>query len=40
LFLELRSNVTWPRENLLERREPVWGAGAAVEMMFGERRNR
>ena len=40
LFLELRSNLTWPRESLLERREPVWGAGAALEMMFGERRKR
>jgi hypothetical protein len=40
LFLELRSNVNWPRANLLERREPVWGAGVAIEIMFGERMNR
>ncbi|MGH8130699.1 MAG: hypothetical protein ACRES3_07585 [Steroidobacteraceae bacterium] len=40
LFLELRSSLTWPRESLLERRESVWGAGAALEMMFGERRKR
>ncbi len=40
LFLELRANVTWPRESLLERREPVLGAGVAVEMMFGERGHR
>jgi len=38
LFLELRSSVTWPRENLLERREPNIGAGIALEMMFGERK--
>ena len=40
LFLELRSNITWPRDSLLEHREPVLGAGAAVEMMFGEPKNR
>ena len=40
LFLELRSNITWPRENLLERREANIGAGAALEMMFGQRGNR
>lgn len=39
LFLELRSNLTWPRENVLQSRDRVWGAGAAVEMMFGERRD-
>ena len=38
LFLELRSSITWPRETLLERRTSIWGAGAALEMMFGERR--
>jgi hypothetical protein len=37
LFLELRSSVTWPRESLLERREPNWGAGAGFELLFGER---
>jgi len=39
-FLELRSSITWPRENLLERREANLGAGVALEMMFGERGNR
>ena len=38
LFLELRSSITWPRETLLERRETNWGAGVALEMLFGERR--
>jgi hypothetical protein len=37
LFLELRSNITWPREALVERRELNLGAGVAIEMMFGER---
>jgi hypothetical protein len=37
LFLELRSSVTWPRETLLERREPNLGAGLGLEMLFGER---
>jgi hypothetical protein len=38
LYLELRSSLTWPRESLLEEREPNWGAGAAVELQFGERK--
>lgn len=38
LFLELRSSITWPRDDLLERRETNLGAGVALEMMFGERR--
>ena len=37
LFLELRSSITWPRETLLERREANLGAGAGLEMLFGER---
>lgn len=37
LFLELRSSITWPRETLLARREPNWGAGVALELLFGER---
>ena len=37
LFLELRSSLTWPRETLLEPREADWGAGVALEMLFGER---
>jgi hypothetical protein len=37
LFLELRSSITWPRETLLERREPNLGIGAAIELTFGER---
>ena len=36
LFLELRSSVTWPRATLAERREANWGAGVALEMLFGE----
>ena len=40
LFLELRSSITWPRETLIERREPNWGAGIALEMLFGERTER
>jgi hypothetical protein len=40
LFLELRSNITWPRENLIEHREANLGAGVALEMMFGERETR
>jgi hypothetical protein len=40
LFLELRSTITWPRETLLERREPNWGVGIALEMLFGERTSR
>lgn len=40
LFLEMRSSMTWPRENLLERREANLGAGIALEMMFGERGKR
>ena len=38
LFLELRSSITWPRETLLENREPNLGVGAAVELQFGERK--
>lgn len=37
LFLELRSSITWPRETLLESRDPNWGAGVALDMLFGER---
>jgi len=40
LFLELRSSMTWPRENLLEKRQANLGAGIALEMMFGERGKR
>jgi hypothetical protein len=40
LFLELRSSITWPREDLVEHREANLGAGVALEMMFGERGNR
>ena len=39
LFLELRSSITWPRENPFENRESNLGAGVALEMMFGERRH-
>ena len=40
LFLELRSSITWPRELLTEHRDANFGAGVAVEMMFGERQSR
>lgn len=40
LFVELRSSITWPRENLLEQREANWGGGVALEMLFGERSSR
>ena len=40
LFVELRSGISWPRESLLERRESNLGAGAAIELTFGERRRR
>lgn len=40
LFFELRSSITWPREALLERREPNWGAGVGLELMFGERKKK
>jgi hypothetical protein len=39
LFLELRSSISWPREDPLEQRESNLGAGVALEMLFGERRN-
>ena len=39
LFLELRSSITWPREDLVEHRVSNLGAGVALEMMFGERRH-
>jgi hypothetical protein len=38
LFLEMRSSVTWPRDSAIELREPNWGVGVALEMLFGERR--
>lgn len=40
LFLELRSNITWPREILQEQRESNLGMGVALEMTFGERGKR
>jgi hypothetical protein len=40
MFLELRSSITWPRETSIERREPNWSAGIALEMLFGERTKR
>jgi hypothetical protein len=39
MFLELRSSITWPRENPVEHRVSNLGAGVALEMMFGERRH-
>ena len=37
LFLELRSSVTWPKDELDESRKANWGVGVAVEMLFGDR---
>jgi hypothetical protein len=37
LFVELRSSVTWPKDELDEPRKPNWGVGIALEMMFGDR---
>jgi len=37
LFLELRSSVTWPKDEPQEAREANWGVGIAVEMLFGDR---
>jgi hypothetical protein len=37
LFVELRSSVTWPKDEPQESREPNWGVGIAVEMLFGDR---
>jgi hypothetical protein len=35
LFLELVSSVTWPRDLLIEERDPNFGAGIGLEMYFG-----
>jgi len=37
LFVELRSSVTWPKDEPQEPREPNWGVGIAIEMLFGDR---
>jgi len=35
LVLELRTSLTWPREEEEERRESSWGVGIGFEMFFG-----
>lgn len=40
LILELRGGVGWPRRKLTEAREPSPEIGIAVEMQFGQRRDR
>ena len=35
LVLELRTGVTWPREELSQRREPSWALGVGLEVFFG-----
>lgn len=40
LILELRGGVAWPRRKLTEEREATPEIGIAVEMQFGQRRDR
>jgi len=35
LVLELRTSLTWPREELTQQRESSWGVGVGFEMFFG-----
>src|SRR5690606_6199749 len=35
LVLEVRTSVTWPKEDRMEHRKPSWGAGIGFEMFFG-----
>lgn len=35
LVMELRSSLTWPREELTQPRAPSWGIGIGFEMLFG-----
>ncbi len=35
LVLELRTSLTWPKEDPTQRREPSWGVGFGFEMFFG-----
>jgi len=40
LFIELRTGVSWPRERVDETRDPSLEIGAAIEMSFGNERER
>lgn len=40
LILELRGGVAWPRRKLTEDRDPSPEVGIAIEMQFGQRRDR
>jgi hypothetical protein len=40
LILELRGGVAWPRHKLTEEREATPEVGIAIEMQFGQRRDR
>ncbi len=35
LVMEIRSSLTWPREELSQPRKPSWGVGIGFEMLFG-----
>jgi hypothetical protein len=35
LILELRSSLTWPKEDPAAARKPSWGVGVGFEMFFG-----
>ncbi len=36
LVMEVRTSLTWPREELYQPREPSWGVGIGFEMLFGD----
>jgi hypothetical protein len=40
LILELRGGIAWPRRKLTEEREATPEVGIAIEMQFGQRRDR
>jgi hypothetical protein len=35
LVMEIRTSLTWPREELTQSRPPSWGVGIGFEMLFG-----
>lgn len=35
LVMEIRTSLSWPREELTQSREPSWGVGIGFEMLFG-----
>lgn len=35
LVMEIRTSLTWPRDELTQSREPSWGVGLGFEMFFG-----